>query len=166
MLCYMAYAHECVLWIIQCVNGTNFNIFTPTVPNLQCLPQLIWILQRMYIPTSRSNAHYQWVSGQSDRRRFGDQRQPQHQPYDGERHGRIEWHQHRTFHTNNPHSDESRRRDDMNQPERRRRQPRCWYCYEPGHTYQQCRHKDYVQCGNCGQLGHKSKHCNTESNEY
>ena len=116
--------------------------------------------RRPYIPRN------QWVSGQSDRRRFGDQRQPQHQPFDGERHGRIEWHHHRTFHTSNPHSDESRRRDDMNQPERRRRQPRCWYCYEPGHTYQQCRHKDYVQCGNCGQLGHKSKHCNTESHEY
>ena len=43
-------------------------------------------------------------------------RQPQRQPYDGERHGRIEWHQYRTFPTNNPHSDDSRRRDDMNQP--------------------------------------------------
>ena len=81
----------------------------------------------------------QWVSGHGDRRRFGDQRQPQHQLYDGERHERIEWHQHRTFPTNNPHSDDSRWRDDMNQSERRHRHPRCWYCYEPRHTYQQCR---------------------------
>ena len=50
--------------------------------------------------------------------------------------------------------------------ESRVRQPRCWYCNERGHTYRQCHRGDYVECRDCGELGHKSKHCEFASHDY
>ena len=64
----------------------------------------------------------------------------------------------------NSHPDSSERWQSPN--ESRVRQPRCWYCNERGHTYRQCHHGDYVECRDCGQLGHKSKHCELFSYEY
>ena len=59
-----------------------------------------------------------------------------------------------------------RRNEHYDSGDHRGRQPRCWYCYEPGHTCQQCRHGDYVLCRSCGREGHKSKHCNSERYDY
>jgi hypothetical protein len=38
-------------------------------------------------------------------------------------------------------------------------QPRCYQCWEPGHTMRQCRKADVVSCWACGLAGHKQKHC-------
>ena len=38
-------------------------------------------------------------------------------------------------------------------------QIRCWYCAEPGHTKEQCGHRQEVQCNTRHELGHKSKYC-------
>ncbi len=36
---------------------------------------------------------------------------------------------------------------------------RCIYCAETGHTEENCRHGQPVQCHNCQYTGHKSKFC-------
>ena len=34
----------------------------------------------------------------------------------------------------------------------------CWYCAEPGHSTNTCRHGKPIKCLYCGQPGHKEKH--------
>ena len=70
---------------------------------------------------------------------------------------RTEWESRESNRKRNEHYDSC---------DHRGRQPRCWYCYEPGHNYQQFRHGEYVLCRSCGREGHKSKHCNAELYDY
>ena len=124
--------------------------------------------RRQEPPVDRSSGYY------PDRHQRG-QRQPQYQQHmrDDTDNGHHEY-----YYRDKLYDAEKARRDDKslslqtrwtqrrpaNHDMQQTRQPRCWYCNEHGHTYRQCRHGDYVECRNCGQHDHKSKHC--ESKRY
>ena len=117
------------------------------------------------IPHAGHQQSYQLRTNHSQPSRRDRIKDPRRNAYRGRVHCEGERGESRSFVNNeNPHRDSSKRCQSPN--ESRSRQPRCWYCNERGHPYRQCYHGHSVECRDFGQLGHKSKHCESFSYEY